>query len=1032
MLLDKILTPRWKHKNPQVRKRALQALNPHKDESQKIYQEVIASDPELFIRRIAIKRLNNVSQLQKLRQSEQQSEIVEEATSRLCELLATTNKHRPLGFLKNTLSNISENRILEYVTLHANDAELQLLALDKVANESVLIELLNTTQFSKNKKPALDKLTSVNSLKRVIKILKRKDKELASHAQAKLDRYLQDSKQSTNLKKETKRTANEFIELINLCKFSGEWKKYQERCQQLHQRYLEMMVELKSQHIDTENLLSADVAQAFSLFEKQLAEIKENNSQQSAWTSHSPEQDEAAKPEEFEELSRILSLMEKPFIQETPSDVKFLVSEEEKCRTWLMEIEQSWNDVYSSLKDVELTADQSSELKEFKTQFIDKLNELQEQLKTLQQVTTYLTKIEVLNTQAENMLENDGDFDPGKAGKLLEKYELNSVSASQFVPVECAAKTQQLIAKLKSRKSEVETGYENLSDEFTLLIDKLDQALANGKAKTVKQLINRGRNILKQLPPQYVSRLDKKGLQKKFKKLGRDAESLLGWQQWSTSSAKEKLIEAMEKLALVTEENSENTDFDFSAIAAEINRARQQWKQASAGANTRDENLWEKFDAACNRAYQPCKDYFDKLGKERGRNLEARVNICQELEKYVDTVSAKPFEEINWKAIEKIIHVAHQDWDKLGVVNRSEREKINKRFRAAIHQLEKLLGKRKADNKIEKQQLITRVETALKQLQENSLELASAIDIVKKSQTQWKSIGAARKDKQLWDKFRSVCDAVFEIRKAEQKKVKQQEAALDGQREDILTRIQDCTELRGDDLLQARAKVDQLKTQWGSLSKLKKGHKQQRRFTEICQQFSDKIQQLREEQLREVKQLLQKNVAACYHLETLLQDYFQGLLDVSGLTQEVAKLDKQWIHTDGKSLNFSASIDQRFQNLKSIVARLMAGEEDSVKQQLADQKDSLINSKDDLCIQLEILAGKESPDASKQRRLELQVSQLAENMKQSSSPDIKAEMQSLISQWHTSGFMLAPESFDFERRFYSALESLDKDYQYPL
>jgi hypothetical protein len=61
--------------------------------------------------------------------------------------------------------------------------------------------------------------------------------------------------------------------------------------------------------------------------------------------------------------------------------------------------------------------------------------------------------------------------------------------------------------------------------------------------------------------------------------------------------------------------------------------------------------------------------------------------------------------------------------------------------------------------------------------------------------------------------------------------------------------------------------------------------------------------------------------------------------------------------------------------------------------------------------------------------MEYQVAQLAQKMKQPKGQDLAAGIQQLLSQWHSSGFMDPEKAQSLEQRFYSALQSLDKDYQ---
>ncbi|WP_455376459.1 DUF349 domain-containing protein [Kaarinaea lacus] len=1032
MVFEKFFPPRWKHKNPQIRKRALLMLDPSKEESQKIFMEVLGKDPELFIRRVAIKGLTNINQLQNLRENSEQSEIYQEATNRLCELLATCNKHRPISYLKNALSGISENRILEFVALHANDEELQLSAMDKVANESILFEILDSTKFANNKKHALVKLQSANSLKRAIKILRRKDKELAAQAQAKLDNLQEKSKQSAELKKEYKRTANEFLGLFNLCKFSGEWGKYETRLRELNDRCQGLLTRLGDIHAESDVNILQEVKDAFRQFEDHLREINASESLRPDWGASAAIEESEPRPVEFDQLLKNCDELREINSKITQIKPAEWHSVEEDYQQVLSRLRDDWDKTISKINASNLTQDYQSELENLKASFISEEKRFETSLAQIGEAASYISSIDQLNVRANSQIESEDLLDPGQVNKLLKSYQAKKRPENPYIPDEIDLRKREIIEALKQKQKRIELYLDEISEEFSLLTARLEQALADGKAKSVEQMINRGRNILKQLPKKYLSRLDEKNLPKTFSQLVRRADSLLEWRQWSTSTVKEQLINDMEKLAIEINEHSSDDDYDFAGAAAEISQARARWKQAARGTKDKDVSMWEKFDQACNKAYEPCQAYFNQLDEERNKNLEQREKICHDLEQYFSGVTEQEPEHINWKALEKITRVAREDWGKLGNVSRNDRGVINKRFHGVLHKLEKLARNRRDENKAAKQTLIKRIETTLKQLEEQTMKLEDGVDLVKKSQAEWKGIGPASKDQQLWKKFKSVCDSVFAIKKTEQDKVKQEEANVSKQRDEIINSISRHAELEGDEIFQARAQVDKLQSEWRELPKLNKGHKQERRLNGVLEKFSKALRRVQQGQFREVKQQVQKNVACCYQLEALIDDCLQGRVTSDGLKDSVQNISEKWKTVNEKSLSFTAAIEERFDHLKKYAADLANGKKKEFEQTLSEQHEIRLSNKENLCIHLEILAGKESPEKSKQKRMEIQVARLADTMRQTGKPDIEGETQQLLSQWHTSGFILPPESNQFEQRFYSALELLDKDYQYPL
>jgi hypothetical protein len=112
------------------------------------------------------------------------------------------------------------------------------------------------------------------------------------------------------------------------------------------------------------------------------------------------------------------------------------------------------------------------------------------------------------------------------------------------------------------------------------------------------------------------------------------------------------------------------------------------------------------------------------------------------------------------------------------------------------------------------------------------------------------------------------------------------------------------------------------------------------------------------------------------------------------------------------------------------VNRVVSSDIDEARQELQANENTLMDQKDNLCIQVEILANVESPPEARQRRMEYQVAQLAHKMKDSDGNNTKTEIENLLIQWHRSGFVNPQLSQVLEQRFYSALESLDKDYRY--
>ena len=268
--IGNLFAPRWKHKNPQVRKQALLALDKAHQDTQKIMLEVANNDPEVFIRRFAIKRLTDIDAVQALRQSAPREEIYQDATWRLCVLLSAEDGAASIEQIKVRLDQYAETRILEYVAKHATNLELQKYALDKIEHENIVLEVITGTENEEIRQYALDKLNSVNALKRVIKSLKRKDKQLAERAQEKLEQVNAALAHHNELVNQYKQIGNDFLELVALCRLSNEWAKYEARLRRLHEQWRGLGVQLDTQTKAHEHAQAEQVEKAFSEFEQEL------------------------------------------------------------------------------------------------------------------------------------------------------------------------------------------------------------------------------------------------------------------------------------------------------------------------------------------------------------------------------------------------------------------------------------------------------------------------------------------------------------------------------------------------------------------------------------------------------------------------------------------------------------------------------------------------------------------------------------------------------------------------------------------
>jgi len=90
--------------------------------------------------------------------------------------------------------------------------------------------------------------------------------------------------------------------------------------------------------------------------------------------------------------------------------------------------------------------------------------------------------------------------------------------------------------------------------------------------------------------------------------------------------------------------------------------------------------------------------------------------------------------------------------------------------------------------------------------------------------------------------------------------------------------------------------------------------------------------------------------------------------------------------------------------------------------ELAAERETATQRRLELCLQLEIAAGIESPADYREARLAYQVALLAEQMKSGLHPSLDEQLQSLSLDWYATVAADEPRSADISERFESVLQ----------
>ena len=289
-------------------------------------------------------------------------------------------------------------------------------------------------------------------------------------------------------------------------------------------------------------------------------------------------------------------------------------------------------------------------------------------------------------------------------------------------------------------------------------LERLDGHLEAGDLQAARSDAASIRKRLQALPDRAAAPLSRH--------LGRASARLAelsDWQTFATTPKRESLLRAMQEIA--------DTPLAARDQAQRIKDLRNQWNALGPVGRTDDHKLMEAFNETAERAFEPCRSYFAEQAELRAENLAARAAICDSLSQYV---AATDWPNADFKAAERILRTARDEWRRCHPVDRTPGKAQEARFEALQAELHGHIQAEWDRNLATKQQIVAEAQT----LAASDTEVHDKVAAAKRLQQQWKAVGATprRPDQSLWRRFRAACDEIFntldEARKSADEEIK--------------------------------------------------------------------------------------------------------------------------------------------------------------------------------------------------------------------------------------------------------------------
>jgi exonuclease SbcC len=521
---------------------------------------------------------------------------------------------------------------------------------------------------------------------------------------------------------------------------------------------------------------------------------------------------------------------------------------------------------------------------------------------------------------------------------------------------ELANKVVEMLSKIEALLDQNKVHQEQLNSNTESLLEGLKKFLEAGQSHEALPAWDKIQGNISN-----TSGKTRADLQEKANAYKTKINELRDWKIFAATEKKKQLLTQIQHLV--------DSKMHASDRSKHIATMHKEWKLL--GRSNQNEELWKEFKVLSDKAYEPCKEYFNQRKQLMAENLKQRRVLCDQLEKDLAELDT---ETVNISAVNKLVKGAEENWKKYAPIEQSKIKSLQKRYYDLLNQLRKLRRKEMRDNGKAKQQCIDEA-IALALLEDNR----KAMNEAKALQQRWKKIGPTsfKEDRKYWDEFRAACDRLFEQRNQEAEKL---QTALKETEEGLRVTLKELEQLETLDEEQFRSCRSEYQTLAQKFSNdLDPRLKQQRaqlteQFNSIKRKIDMRFKSLPDKKFLQLKEKLASKIALLEKVESELN----GITDAEGFSMHLKTLDTISWNELPKVGNepLDSALNKRWKSLTALKApqdfsALVTNETEALRKQ---------------CIELEIRANMDTPDSDQATRMEIQLAQL-KNAFGKSKPD---------------------------------------------
>jgi len=220
---------------------------------------------------------------------------------------------------------------------------------------------------------------------------------------------------------------------------------------------------------------------------------------------------------------------------------------------------------------------------------------------------------------------------------------------------------------------------------------------------------------------------------------------------FATNPKRDELITNIDKLI-------KNPLNDAKKHAHAIHDIQAQWQLLDLSSKPASKSQWLNFNELTNKAWEPCKEYFDEIKEIKINNARHREIIINQINDYVESNRKKwPNSKILIMYLQKMF----EKWQKHAPVLDKDLERLKKIYFEARKPINDEIKRQESVNREKKEALINKVNDI--NHDDNQLN----IDEFKKLKHEWEKIGPSGKniERKLWSEFNKNADRFFAEKK---------------------------------------------------------------------------------------------------------------------------------------------------------------------------------------------------------------------------------------------------------------------------